>query len=144
MAVEDAKEQEKRRPIQVVKDWWGVVVIAIAILGGHAWLEKNYAHVEKLAAEKCVLSYEIRLSATDIEFTNKDEENDLHRRELEDLLQLTNPPQERVEFKRNYIERLDGRLQEISKKNECLRRAKEKCFEGKTDTDQCYDISSVN
>ena len=142
MAAENTKKQEKRHPSQIVKEWWGVVLIGVAILGGYWWLDENYARIEKLAAEKCVLSYEIRLTKADIEFTDTDKEGDLHRNELEDLLQRSNPPQERVNFKKKYIESLNGRLQEINKKRECLRRAKDKCFQGNTDTDQCYDITS--
>ena len=131
--------QKVKSPLQIVKDWWGIVVITIAVLGGYFWLEKNYARIEQLAAEKCSLSYEIRIATADIQFKNVDEEVDRHRSELEDLLQLAAPPQKRVEFKKGFIKSLEARAEEIIERKVCLERAKGKCFQGDTNTEKCYD-----
>jgi len=131
--------EDRRSPLQSIKDWWSVVVIAVAILGGYWWLERNFARIEKLDAEKCSLSYEIRITRGDIEFKSNDEELDLHRSELEHLLQLADRPQERVEFKKGFIESLEERGREISDRLSCLRRAKDDCFHGDVDTGKCYD-----
>ena len=130
--------EQTKRPLEKVKEWWGVVIIGVAILGGYWWLEKNFARVAKLAAEKCSLTYEIRLTRADIEFKSIDEEIDLHRSELEGLLQMVDPPGERVEFKKGYIDSLEGRTQAIADSIDCLRRAKDRCFQGDVDTDKCY------
>ena len=124
---------------QIVKDWWGVVVIALAVLGGYWWLEQNFARLDMLAAEKCNLSYEIRLTKADIEFRDIDEEITLHRSELENLLQLANPPQRRTAFKKAFIDSLEGRMQDINNQVSCLRRAKDSCFQNDTGTDKCYE-----
>ena len=131
--------QENRRPTQIIKDWWGVVVIFIAILGGFFWLDENYARIEKLAMEKCNLSYEIRITKAEIEFKSADEEKDLHQGEYEDLLQQADPPEELVKFKKSIIIELDKRVKVISGRKNCLTKAKELCIQKDASTEKCYD-----
>lgn len=131
-------DQEKKRPLQIIKDWWSVVLIGVAILGGYGWLERNFARVDKLNAEKCSLYYEIRITKADIEFKSTDEAAELQRGELEDLLQLAFSPEKRVEFKKGVIASLDTRAREISNRKECLRRAKDSCFQNDVSIEKCY------
>lgn len=135
--------QEKKRPIETLKEWWSVVLIVVAILGGYWWLERTYARIDKLDGEKCRLSYQIRLMKENIDFTDVDKEIEQQRTEVETLLKLANPPAERVEYKKGLIDSLGKRLERINAKKECLNRARGRCFED-ADTDKCYERSRTN
>lgn len=132
-------DQDKRRPSQIIKEWWSVAVIGVAIVGGYLWLEQNFAKVEKLEAEKCNLSYEIRITKAEIEFDGVDENLDLNRNELEALLQIPDRPEELVEFKKNFIEELEIRSRNIKTHTDCLDRAQIACLENDTNIGKCYD-----
>lgn len=125
-------------PFAIVQEWWGVILVAIGVLCGYFWLEQNFAKLDKLNSEKCFLTYEIRITKADIEFTNVDEEIDLQRSELEDLLQIADAPQELIEFKRGAISSLEERSEQISQLRECLRRWQGSCFDG-AETEKCFD-----
>ena len=139
MDQENQEGRTNKSPLQIVKDWWGIVLIFVAIVTGYMWLEKNFTRIEKLDSEKCSLSYEIRITKADIEFNRIDEELDLNRSELEDLLQLPDRPEELLQFRENFIKNLEGKSVEISNRKKCLSRAKSQCFQGDTNTQKCYD-----
>lgn len=128
--------------VKKLQEWWGVVAIALVVLGGFFWLDKNYARIDKLAAEKCNLSYEIRLTKTDIELNKLDEELSGYRRDLELLLETADPPTEIIDLKKTVIKQLEDQLKEIADLKNCLIRSKNKCFQGDVDTDKCFSSQS--
>ena len=133
------KTKDKKSAFDTVKDWWSIAAIGFAIIAGYIWLEANFAKIDKLNSEKCNLSYEIRITRAELEFQSVDEDMSLQRSELEDLLTMTNPPQKRVEFKQGYVASLEDKLRDIGETLECLRRAKEACFQNDIDTSKCYE-----
>lgn len=141
MSQTDTNPETPRRKslLKMMNDGGVVIGFAVTIIGGYVWLESNYARIDKLSSEKCALSYEIRITRADIEFTGVDEEIVLHRNELESLLQASSAPAEHIDFKKAFIKRLEDRAERITKEKECLRRAKDGCFQNNHDTGQCYE-----
>lgn len=135
----DDEKEESKSVLAVINEWKAIIGFMVLILGGYFWLDGHYARIEELQEEKCSLSYQIRITKADIEFANVDEEIDLHRVELEGLLQTVNPPEERVAFKKGTIDSLDERLELISSLTQCLLRARIGCSESDAGTEKCYE-----
>lgn len=132
-----AAEQTKTTPVEVINNWWSIVLIAVAIIGGFLWLESNYAKIAKLNTEKCVLSYEIMLSRSEVQFKDIDEKIALNRSELDDLLSVSSAQQAKIDYFKEYIAQLEGRLREEYGRRECLRKAQHTCIEGKHELNEC-------
>ena len=131
-------EKAAKTPIERIKEWWGVVLIAVGLIGGFIWLDKTYARIEKLEAEKCWLTYEIRLTQEKFKFETLDKELSLQRNEHEDLLIAGSAPQPRLAKKEELIKNLEERSTELGLTTACLDRARYACTRGDTQIDKCY------
>ena len=135
---EDAKKETKSA-LAVLDEWKAIIGFVLLLFGGYFWLEKNYAKIDKLASEKCVLSYEIRITRADIEFENVDEEIDKQRNALDGLLQSASTSSNLISFKKGYIQSLEQRAEKLDDLKECLFRARKACLQDDRDTEKCYD-----
>lgn len=151
--------EETKSPIETVKEWWGIIVIVVGLIGGYIWLESTYARVEMLETERdqlnvdlkeqkaelnkeineldCRLKYTIDVKRSSIEHRRYDELLALIRAEYNSLdpVSLTTP---RATNLVEEIKSTGERLCLFESVKECQEDEHDKCFEGgKYDDKEC-------
>lgn len=52
--------EDTRTPTKIIRDWWGVIVVFLGIVGGYAWLDERFEDINKLKADRAELESQIK------------------------------------------------------------------------------------
>lgn len=156
--------EETKRPTAFIRDWWGIILIGVAMVGGYAWLEENYAKVQMLQDQRDALQKEIdaqkesfeqqlRAKECELQYTiaYQQTENNVQADEalIEDLQRLLptrdDPTPQASEDRReigNTIENAQSRYASRLKSLACLSEKRGNCDKNSTvDLAQCHYLN---
>ena len=134
-----------KTPIQIIREWWGVVVVFLGIVGGYAWLDEqfdsideHFAKIKELEAQKeeferklsvkdCELQYTIEITHEEAKYMDddvlKDDVNALMPDEDDPTAKALEEREDRKRTVRLIEQRNEARLKSIA----CLMENRASC-----------------
>lgn len=131
---------EAASPTKIVKEWWGIVLVVVGLIGGFTWLETKYAkiaalndrsdHLQREIEElECKLKYTIDERDTLIELRGWDELLEAKRTDLAALDEIERTAPRAAEI-RVEIETAETRVLDLDTRRVCLAASRDRCSTG--------------